>query len=176
MNKQNLNDYCQVMKIPYPVYTLESKTGSAHDPLYCYKCVLCNLTTISSEKHTRKEAENEAARLMLEEITFINNSQCCQEDYYDKNYYLVDSESWYNENYSFPVHKIFVNEKHFITPNPKIFKTNHTAISLMLYALKLAPIAETENSYVYIVGTNPIFLDCLSQLGSCVKIYKENSE
>jgi len=67
--KTTLQEFLQKLKLPLPIYTVESISGASHSQIFTVKCAVCNLTeaTISTGPNKR-QAESFAAAQMLTKI------------------------------------------------------------------------------------------------------------
>lgn len=66
--KMALQEWTQSKKQPLPKYILKSQTGPDHDPLFTIEVVVENLPASLAQGKSRKNAEQNAARNMLEYI------------------------------------------------------------------------------------------------------------
>jgi len=67
--KTQLQEYLQAQKLPLPIYTLNKILGEEHEQLFCVTCdVLKPKNTAQGQGDTRRKAEQEAARLLLDQL------------------------------------------------------------------------------------------------------------
>ena len=68
-DKTRLQEYLQGRKQPLPEYNVTDVSGKAHDQTFCVECKVAGLdTAIIGRGTSRRKAEQQAARLVLEQI------------------------------------------------------------------------------------------------------------
>lgn len=67
--KTRLQEYLQGKKMPLPKYTLMKTEGQAHDQMFTVQCEVMDLgITMTAKSTTRRQAEKDAAKLILEKL------------------------------------------------------------------------------------------------------------